>query len=355
MKKLFLFLLSLPLLLCSCGNGEFFPPSRDVEDMGLVRVLGIDFAESGVTITGLTSGGTEGKGEVFSGDGQSVSEAVGRLVRLPAGKSAVFSHTESIIIGERAAGELFPEILDYIARSNELRLGVNIFIAKNGTAASLIEEGGDGLGELLDLVAESSPYLGSYAFSAGDCASALKRNGCCLVECLASGKEPEPDGFALICGGSLAQYLDKGESEGAAIIMNRLRGGEKALDGITLSLNGIKTAFSPLYKSGKLAGARLDIRLTAREAGASSGRGGRDAVQSALEKLENQELENVLSALAVCRSLGEDVFDIRASLMEAAPLASSAASRLHAGTMLLEVRLSAELTGSYDLREGSGI
>lgn len=354
MKKFLILLLPIALCLSSCGNGSFFPVSREVEDMGLVRVLGIDSEGQTVKITGLTAGGTEGKGEIFSGEGQTVSEAIGRIIKLPAGKSAVFSHTESVIIGERAADERFREVLDHIAGSNELRLGIRLYIAKGDTASSVIEKSGDGLGELLDLVSESAPYLGAYAFTAGDCASALKRNGCCLALCLSSEDAPEPDGFAAVAGDGLYAFLDRDASEGAAIIMNRLKGGEKAFGGITFSLNGAATSFSPLYRGGRLAGARLDIRLTARKAGSASV-SGEDSVQKALSQLEERELKGVLSAIALARSLGEDIFDIRSSLMESAPFDSVSASLLDAGEMLLEVRLSAEVTGSFDLREEKSV
>ena len=183
MKRLFLLLPAL-LLLASCGNGAFFPPSREIEDMSLVRVLGIDLEGGNIKITGLTAGGAESESAAFSGSGATLAEAVGLLTRLPAGKNAVFSHAESVLISEEAAELVIPETLDFISRSNELRLGTRLFIVRGDTAAGLIEKCGGELGDLLSLLGENSPYLGVYAFTAGECSAALKRNGACLIECV---------------------------------------------------------------------------------------------------------------------------------------------------------------------------
>ena len=148
--------------------------------------------------------------------GATLAEAVGLLTRLPAGKNAVFSHAESVLISEEAAELVIPETLDFISRSNELRLGTRLFIVRGDTAAGLIEKCGGELGDLLSLLGENSPYLGVYAFTAGECSAALKRNGACLIECVKYDESVVPCGFAAISGGAPALFLDGRASEGAA-------------------------------------------------------------------------------------------------------------------------------------------
>ncbi len=348
MKRLFLLLPAL-FLLVSCGNGAFFPPSREIEDMSLVRVLGIDLEDGNIKITGLTAGGAESESAAFSGSGATLAEAVGLLSRLPAGKNAVFSHAESVLIGEEAAERVIPETLDFISRSNELRLGTRLFIVRGDTAAGLIDECGGELGDLLSLLGENSPFLGVYAFTAGECSAALKRNGACLIECVEFDESVAPCGFAAIRGGEPALFLDGRASEGAAIIMNRLQSVEVSLSGQTLMLNGAQTRFIPVCGSDGKVGAKLLVSLTARLAGTD----GRAKQGNADEELALYAWENIRLALEAAREVGADLYDIRGSLMEAKPLSAGAFTGFFMPSAEIEWSVSAIITGSFDLRKGA--
>lgn len=348
MKRLFLLLPAI-FLLVSCGNGAFFPPSREIEDMSLVRVLGIDLEDGNIKITGLTAGGASSESAAFSGSGATLSEAVGLLSRLPAGKNAVFSHVESVLIGEKAAGRVIPETLDFISRSNELRLGTRLFIVRGDTAAGLIEDSGGELGDLLSLLGENSPYLGVFAFTAGECSAALKRSGACLIECVKYDENVAPCGFAAIRDGKLALFLEERASEGAAIIMNRLQGGEVSLSGRTLMINGAETRFIPVEGPGGEPGAKLEVSLTARLAGTD----GRTNAGNAEDELTLYVGENIRLALEAALKLGADLYDIRGSLMEARPFSAGAFSGFSMPSAEIDWSVSAKITGSFDLREGA--
>ena len=270
---------------------------------------------------------------------------MGLLSRLPAGKNAVFSHVESVLIGEKAAGRVIPETLDFISRSNELRLGTRLFIVRGDTAAGLIEKCGGELSDLLSLLGENSPYLGVYAFTAGECSAALKRNGACLIECVKYDESVVPCGFAAISGGAPALFLDGRASEGAAIIMNRLQGGEVSLSGRTLMINGAETRFIPVDGSG----AKLEVSLTARLAGTD----GRTNAGNAEEEFTLYEGENIRLALEAALKLGADIYDIRGSLMEARPFSAGAFSGFSMPSAEIDWSVSAKITGSFDLREGA--
>ena len=114
--------LLLPLTGCaSLSLTGFLPYGREIEDMELVRTLGVDGDGSGVTVIG--SGGTQ-EGEnanLVTGQADTISAAV--LTMQSQGSSYLyFGHVGQLLLGEELARQGVTPSLDYVLRDVEMRL-----------------------------------------------------------------------------------------------------------------------------------------------------------------------------------------------------------------------------------------
>ena len=143
MKKQVLLVLLLMLLLTGCRRySGFLPYAREIEDMELIRTLGVDGAgETGVAIT--ASGGTsQEETEVVSGEAGTISAAV--LELQGEGSSYLyFGHVTQLLLGEELARRGFMPSLDYVLRDVEMRLETALYVVRNGTAGQAIEAAAD--------------------------------------------------------------------------------------------------------------------------------------------------------------------------------------------------------------------
>ena len=139
MKKQVLLVLLLMLLLTGCRRySGFLPYAREIEDMELIRTLGVDTAgDAGVAIT--ASGGTsQEETEVVAGEAGTISAAV--LELQGEGSSYLyFGHVTQLLLGEGLAKRGVMPSLDYVLRDVEMRLETALYVVRNGTAGQAIE------------------------------------------------------------------------------------------------------------------------------------------------------------------------------------------------------------------------
>ena len=127
-KRLVLLVLLLMLLLTGCRRySGFLPYAREIEDMELIRTLGVDTAgDAGVTIT--ASGGTsQEETQVVSGEAGTISAAV--LELQGEGSSYLyFGHVTQLLLGEGLAKRGVMPSLDYVLRDVEMRLETALYV-----------------------------------------------------------------------------------------------------------------------------------------------------------------------------------------------------------------------------------
>ncbi|KNY28839.1 Ger(x)C family spore germination protein [Pseudobacteroides cellulosolvens] len=161
MKKILFSIVLLLLVICSTGcNIDFLPPRREIDDLHLVQVIGIDklldtsnnmmltVASQKITDEG---GGQETQGK--SGEGTSnpggkalIETSVGktifdaaRNIQTHSDKTIFWAHTEYYLVSEEAAKENIVKYIDFFTRDHELRIDAKIYIVKGSTAKEVIE------------------------------------------------------------------------------------------------------------------------------------------------------------------------------------------------------------------------
>lgn len=131
-------LIWLPVLLCLTGC-EMLPFARELESTMLVQVLGVDWVDSGVTLTGADDPGS-GEGNVLSATGRTMEEAEQNLKG--AGEQYVsLTHVTQLVLGAQTD---LAAVLAAALEKNELSQSATVWIAREGTAQELMETVGGG-------------------------------------------------------------------------------------------------------------------------------------------------------------------------------------------------------------------
>ena len=131
-------LIWLPVLLCLTGC-EMLPFARELESTMLVQVLGVDWVDSGVTLTGADDPGS-GEGNVLSATGRTMEEAEQNLKG--AGEQYVsLTHVTQLVLGAQTD---LAAVLAAALEKNELSQSATVWIAREGTAQELMEMVGGG-------------------------------------------------------------------------------------------------------------------------------------------------------------------------------------------------------------------
>ncbi len=144
MKRL-LFLI-LPLLLCGCTHDM---NREEIDEIDLVLVLGIDYAEGEYNISALysTGGGADtekgagsGKEQVTKGKGRTSYEALEDMKQKNK-KNISLAQAGSFLIGEEAAKQGIDRALDFLKRDETIKMEALVYIIKEMKASEFIEEG----------------------------------------------------------------------------------------------------------------------------------------------------------------------------------------------------------------------
>lgn len=115
------------------------PFARELESTMLVQVLGVDWVDSGVTLTGADDPGS-GEGNVLSATGRTMEEAEQNLKG--AGEQYVsLTHVTQLVLGAQTD---LAAVLAAALEKNELSQSATVWIAREGTAQELMETVGGG-------------------------------------------------------------------------------------------------------------------------------------------------------------------------------------------------------------------
>lgn len=148
MKKLILLLVPL-LFLCGCSH-DF--SRKEIDEIDLVLVLGIDYADGEYTLNALynsergdggsssNSGSPSGQEKVAEGKGLTAYEALEDL-KAKNKKSISLAQTGSFLIGSGAAEKGIRESLDFLSRDETIKMEGLIYVIKDKSAADFINEG----------------------------------------------------------------------------------------------------------------------------------------------------------------------------------------------------------------------
>jgi len=146
MKRVLCILLSLGscLLLVGC---DVLPYPRELEETMLVRVLGVDWTESGILLTAADVPEEGQQPRLLTADGTTPEESHQNLKQ--AGEEYVaLTHVTQIVVG---AGSDLRAVLEGALKGREVGQTATVWLAADGTARSLLEAAGGGARRLTSL------------------------------------------------------------------------------------------------------------------------------------------------------------------------------------------------------------
>lgn len=344
---------------------------RSVEKLLVIQTVGVDAAGDGVALSMASGAGAGGDGAPvrLAGEGASLTLAIEDVRSRARGEALFCAHTGHLLVGEAAAARGIAELLDYAARSDELRLSVPVYILRGGTAAEAVLGAGNGSYGVCDALSSVDGELRERGdgrlTSAAELLRETARSGSCLVCALELRRSAEDDrslpdaqetpltvapaGFAVLKDGKLCGFLDRGQAQAANLLAGQTGPCELALDGATLTLtDGRCRLRAQRGKDGTLTGLLVEAELGALLA---EGEGRADELQRAAEL---RLAERLRTTLQLSKQWEADFLGLGARLALLAPGAFEEADFLSLWTGLpVTVSVSVRLRGSGDL-EGGG-
>ena len=315
-------LTALALLLTGCSG---LPRPREMGDMALLRTMGVDLGEEGLSVTvstGPRARGLQGEGEaalVLSAGGNSLSGAARALQSL-SDSYVFFGYVDQLLLGEELAGAGVTPVLDYFARDVELGLGAQLWVVRDASARQAVEAGGDrGVeGRLSTLRLDGEMGVAALARTAGEVYTDLLERGAAYLPALRPGTEEQAvlleAGYAVLKGDKLAGYLDGEAARGLELLAGR-----PSADIVPVELEG-ETVYVRITggdatcrletEGGQVTGLTVACRVTARlaEYRTRPGRTQLQAVEEELTRVETARISRALTRLraweADCTGLG---------------------------------------------------
>ena len=274
-KKAVILLLALSLLaLPGCSGTSIYTNYHEVEDLELIRTVGVDKAANQVEVTICSGVGLSGSApKMYTNRARTLSTALSVIQKEPVGKEMYYAHTEHLVIGEEAARNGMEEYLDYVERSPEIRLDTNMFLVKGASAQEVITQVATektAAADILHFLANDVNKLGlGKVYSCGDVASALAKNGNALVMAIELEESKElsensaekmiaPAGYAVLKDGYLQRFLSMQESYGVSILENSTDYDDLEVpcddegNYVTLGVEKIDTSISANFENGEI-------------------------------------------------------------------------------------------------------
>ena len=331
-----------------CGAVTIYSQYRELSNLELVRVVGIDAAEEVAEVTVAMSSDPEAPPEMMTRRAADLPAALEQLADNPTRRQPYYSHTEHILIGESAAQKSVAPYLDYVTRSAEMRASTSLFIVR-GEAGTLIKETTDDKSStesmLTYLVDHAADMGAGSVYTCGETSAALAGRGCALVMAVrrsesdtAQAEAParvEPAGYAVLIDGRLAGYLEPDAARGALLLTNKFRScitevRDKEERKAVIELTGAKCDLTPQFDtSGVLAGIKVDLTLEGNITSLDPGcRPDNDSWRRAVEgRLDDLSESWLRAALRRSIELEADCTDLESSLRMTAPLRMDRALR----------------------------
>ncbi|MGM9521004.1 MAG: Ger(x)C family spore germination C-terminal domain-containing protein [Oscillospiraceae bacterium] len=331
------------LILPGCSGMSLFSNYREIEDLELIRTVGVDSRDEEVNVMICTGVSAEGSApRMYETKAGSFGVALSDLQKIPLGKEALLSHTENLLIGEEEARKGISEELDYVERFSEMRLDTSLFIVREGTARDLMK-GVTGkstsAADILMRLKESLPELGAgFDYTCKDTAVSLAGNGTALVMAIKAEKDEKlfedrgdmkivPAGLAVIEDGKLVDFLNEEETRGVLLLTSKFKADTIELQcgdsSVTLTADGAKTDITPeVGDDGRLKKLHVRIKVEANVVNVH----GTDSIEDSKyrEKLQ-KDLSDVMkgsaeAAIARALEMDADFLDFTGTVWRAEPL-----------------------------------
>jgi spore germination protein KC len=379
---------------------NYLPERREIDDLQLVQVVGIDKLSDDtndcmITIaskkleeggggsssedTGKSTGSDSAKALVLTAKGKTIFDAV-RNIQTHSDKTIFWGHAEYYLIGEEAAKENIIKYLDFFTRDHELRIESKVYIVKDSTAKDFIEQFNESsdyyihdkleiLGQNLKLLGTSQEMKIHELMRFIDIHHASARIPCVYLITRDSGKKNQVKdleiyGYAIISNNKLEGFLGTDISRGLNLITNTIESSivtVKDLAGQDASLEIIdsSTEVIPFFNGDTLERITLKTKVTSNIGELQSLTD--ITTEESISYLESQqseilknEMERVLEKVVEFKS---DCLEICDKIRLRKPLKWRKIESQWMEIMLnvkTDVQVESKIRRTYDLREPSG-
>ena len=366
--------LALALLLTGCG-ATIYTERREVDNLELIRTIGVDRTPEGVVLTaGTGTGAGSGGPRIYRTVASTLPEAVMALENDFARGEAFFAHTEHVLFGEAAAEHGIDGELDYIIRELSMRLATNAYIVEGATAEEAMRECASEISYASDMLTSIKKDVRRLAegnvASVGETAASLAGSGCALVMAVEKAENVivsdgagetmlRPAGYAVLGGsGALLGYIDGDFACGACVLTGKAESAPLSVSyggGLcTLYLSSAKVTCEPAFSGPAAAGAVFTLKLRFDFGGAESELNLLDAdTRAALCKAAADEYRRrAEGAIARSQELGADCLGLGRRIEARCPArfrrSSPSWEEAFPGARFT-VRAEAELNRTFDL------
>lgn len=349
-----LLLCALLFPLAGCEAPGFLPYARELEDMALIRTMGVDAAGEGAVEVTVSSGRQGGQGEepvVLSGRSATISGAC--LEMQGEGSSYIYyGHVGQLLLGEDLAARGVKPALEYVIRDVEMRPGTQLYLVRGRGAGAAIRAAagaGGSAADRLEAMEDDAGLLShSMPVTAGDALERLERDGAAFVPAVREEAGTlEAVGYGILKEGWLAGWAEGEAAEGINLLMGRVDADVLELEEAALRVVGAKTAVGPIFEGERLTGLSLRCRVDANLAEVSGGAGPEELLQA----LEEVEQARIRAALDLSRALDADFLGLRGRACLAAPWRKKAVEeQWDLPALTLEVRVEGRILRGYDVR-----
>lgn len=384
MRKTYLLLTALFLsLFTGCGGRWINSDYREIDQMELIQVLGMDERDGAVTVTASTGGPQEPV--VLRSTSVSISRAMRQMQDYTSRKYIFFGHAAHLLLGEEAAEQGTEKYLEHMEHSAEMRLNTFFYVVRDGTAEEAVSTAGkaeDGVVDLLTSLEKDVQLMSeSHVFTCGETAEMLAERGCCLAAAIAlvrqedilAGEDPvtlAAQGYAILKEGKLAGYLDPDLARGANLLMGL--GGEDILEirngtegWAALRLIRSRVSYQPVYRAGELTDLRIRVELECSldELLPPADILDPETLKRLAEGAERLELDRIRRVLEKSRAMEADFCGIGGQVRARRPLAFDGMTETWTGrfpTLPLEAEVSCRISraqnadGSRCIGKGKG-
>ena len=383
MRRLLIPLLCLCLILPLAGRRGVHANFRELEQLLVIRTMGLDEYRGGVELTLASSASSERGPKRLRASGTSVTAAMDRLSRFSYEEDLFCAHIEQLLVGEKEAEVGLDAVLAYIERSPELRLDLPLYVVKGDSAAHAVMNvggGGQGICEVMETVSLGLDRRGdSGKTTAARIIRDTDRYGAALICTLicrdASESEQSdegagdegtaplaaaPEGYAVLREGKLCRYLTREQGIAVGLLKNQTGAAEIPLRDkyggmAVVELTGGSCRIEPIWTEGVLAG--LNIRCSVQAALVETrSRGAQDEayLDALTAALEEQIARYITSTLEASKELEADFLGLAALAERADPAAFRALPQPFAELLPrleLELTVSARLNHANDRKD----
>lgn len=362
------------LLLTGC-RGNVLPYAREMEDMTLIRALGMDLEETGVQVTAASGAQSQGADqgtappEVLSARSDTVSGAVAAMQSY--GSSYVFfGHVGELLLGEEMAKNGLAQALDYVERDVEMRLDTGLFVIRGtaGEAMSVSAGEDSSSAERLEALEDDTGLNGAtMKRSARQVLADFGAGGASFVPALVLLPREEGDGgtgegtlssagYAILKEEGLVGWAVGDAALGVNLLLEEVEADVLELPGPAggrpaLRVVEAKTKIKPIFDGETLTGLDVSCTVEANVAQAPAGLDG-EALEELRTALEETGERRLKAALELSQGLNADFMGLKKRAGLAAPWRWAALREQWDGafgTLKLQVTVKGTVQRGYDI------